>query len=123
MANPAWQLTGDFCESCSCFYICSCSTSNFLLPPNKDYCFGALVFHVDRGSFGETSLDDLSVALLVHTPEGPMITAKWSAGLIVDERANPTQQDALTRIFSGQAGGAMAGRAAPNTQLPLVGAR
>jgi hypothetical protein len=123
MANPAWQLNGDFCETCSCFYICSCSTSNFLLPPNKDYCFGALVFHVDRGSFGATSLDDLSVALLVHTPEGPMSTAKWSAGLIVDERANPVQQEALTKIFSGQAGGPLAGLAPLITNFLGVEAR
>ena len=84
--SPAWNLRGDFCETCSCFYICSCSTSNFVLPPNKDYCFGALFFHIDRGTFGPTALDDLGVALVVFTPQGPMSTAPWSAGLIVDDR-------------------------------------
>jgi hypothetical protein len=89
-------------------FICSCSTSGFLLPPNKDYCFGVLTFHVEHGSFGPTPLDDLSVAMLVHTPEGPMSTADWSVGLIVDQRADQAQRDALTGIFTGRAGGPMA---------------
>jgi hypothetical protein len=28
MTVPLWHARGDFCETCSCFYICSCSTSN-----------------------------------------------------------------------------------------------
>jgi hypothetical protein len=122
-ATPAWQVSGDFCETCSCYYACSCSTSNFVLPPNKDYCFGALVFHIERGEFGETRLDDLSVALIVFTPEGPMSTAPWSAGLILDERANHAQRDAMTQIFSGQAGGPLAGLAPLITTFLGVEAR
>ena len=112
MANPAWQLAGDYCETCSCLYICSCSTSNFALPPNRDDCTFALVFHVDRGRFGATTLDDLTVAMVGYTPDGPMSTVNWTVGLIVDGRADPAQQDALTKIFSGQAGGPLAGLAA-----------
>jgi hypothetical protein len=37
-----------------------------------------------------------------------MSTAQWSVGLIVDERASDLQREALTKIFSGQAGGPMA---------------
>jgi hypothetical protein len=111
VSNPSWQVSGDYCETCSCLYICSCSTSNFVLPPNKDYCLGVLTFHVERGSLGATSLDDLSAALLVYTPEGPMSTADWSVGLIVDQRADQKQREALTGIFSGRSGGPMAGLA------------
>ena len=113
-STPAWQVSGDYCETCSCFYICSCSTSNFVLPPNKDHCFAALVYHIDRGNFGATSLDDRAVALFVYTPEGSMSTAPWSAGLIVDECSNDAQREALTKIFRGQAGGPL------GTLAPLI---
>jgi hypothetical protein len=105
MATSAWRLNGDFCETCNCLYICSCSTSNFVLPPNKDECIAVLAFHIKHGNFGATTLDDRSVAMVVHTPDGPMITADWSLGLIIDERADLAQQLALTEIFSAQAGG------------------
>jgi hypothetical protein len=38
-----------------------------------------------------------------------MIKGNWSVGLIIDERATPTQRDAITAIASGAAGGPMAG--------------
>lgn len=50
----------------------------------------------------------------VHSP-GHMLEAKWKAALYVDTRANQDQRDALTQIFSGQAGGHLAGVA------PLIG--
>ena len=44
-----------------------------------------------------------------------MLEVKWRIALYVDERANQGQRDALTQIFSGQAGGHLAGLA------PLIG--
>ena len=38
-----------------------------------------------------------------------MMEGKWRVALYLDERANQSQQDALTQIFSGQAGGHLAG--------------
>jgi hypothetical protein len=39
------------------------------------------------------------------------LEVKWKVALYVDELANHGQQDALTQIFSGQAGGHLAGLA------------
>jgi hypothetical protein len=82
-----------------------------------------LVFHIDRGAFGESSLDDLTVALVGYTPEGPMTTVNWSVGLIVDERADDARRETLTKIFSGQAGGPLAGLAPLITNFLGVDAR
>ncbi len=38
-----------------------------------------------------------------------MLQTKWKVALYVDERANQGQQNGLTQIFSGQAGGHLAG--------------
>ncbi len=109
MTTPTWQTRGDFCETCNCRYICSCSTSNFALPPNEDDCTAILAFHIDSGRFGATPLDDRSVAMVIHTPPGSMIEVGWSLGLLIDDRADRAQEDALTAIFSGQAGGPLGG--------------
>ncbi len=114
MANVAWQLSGDYFETCSCTYVCPCLPTNLAGKPTKGYCYFAFVFHIDRGRYGNTSLDGLSFAVLGHTP-GVMSQGNWSVGLIVDERASPEQQQALTAVVGGQAGGPMAAVA------PLIG--
>ncbi len=67
-----------------------------------------MVFHIDRGRYGDTALDNLNFALVGHTPD-IMGKGDWSVGLINDESASEEQQQALTTIASGQAGGPPAG--------------
>jgi hypothetical protein len=107
MATPAWKISGDYFEACSCDSVCPCPTSGLAARPTKGSCDAGLVFHVERGAYGNTSLEGLSFAVLLHTP-GPMIQGKWTVGLVVDERASKEQREALTTIASGQGGGPMA---------------
>jgi hypothetical protein len=62
-----------------------------------------VAWHIDQGRFGQIDLEGLNAALAVHSP-GHMLDVKSKVALYVDERANQSQQDALTQIFSGQAG-------------------
>jgi len=114
MTSAAWQVSGEYFEACSCDFVCPCPTSNLAASPTKGYCTAGLVFHVDRGRHGATSLDGLNFAVLLHTP-GPMIAGNWTVGVVLDERASAAQREALTGIASGQAGGPMAALG------PLVG--
>jgi hypothetical protein len=107
MANVQWQVSGEYFEACSCDSVCPCPTSGLAARPTKGSCDAGLVFHVDRGRYGDTALDDLSFAVLLHTP-GPMVEGNWTVGLVLDERASAGQREALTTIASGQAGGPMA---------------
>ena len=107
MANVQWQISGEYCEACSCDSVCPCPTSGLAARPTKGYCDAGLVFRVDRGQYGSTRLDGLSFAVLLHTP-GPMIQGNWTIGLVVDERASKEQHDALRTIASGHGGGPMA---------------
>ncbi|MDP9366738.1 MAG: DUF1326 domain-containing protein, partial [Chloroflexota bacterium] len=74
--------------------------------PTEGACEVAFAFHLDKGSFGDVSLDGLNAALIARTP-GPMIEGNWSVALYVDERADERQREALQAIFAGQAGGTM----------------
>ena len=105
------KLPGSYFEACNCDPACPCV---FLSPPTSGDCTVLLAWHIDQGDFGEVNLDGLNTALAAYAP-GHMLEVKWKVALYVDERANQAQQDALTQIFSGQAGGHLAGLA------PLIG--
>ena len=114
MASTQWQVSGEYFEACSCDSVCPCPTSGLAAPPTRGFCDAGLVFRVDRGRYGDTGLDGLSFAVLLHTP-GPMIQGNWTVGVIVDARASAAQREALTAIASGRGGGPMAALS------PLVG--
>jgi hypothetical protein len=64
-------------------------------------------FQIARGRYGTVALDGLGFLVLGWTPEA-MGKGNWSVGLVIDDRANPEQRDAITAIASGAAGGPMA---------------
>ncbi len=114
---PQWSIEGEYFENCNCAVVCPCVVSvnaPFTSAPTEGVCDVTFAFHVARGAFGEVPLDGLNAALLAHIP-GPMIEGNWQVALYVDERADARQQEALTAIFSGAAGGTMGAFA------PLIG--
>jgi hypothetical protein len=114
MDNTKWQVRGNYMETCSCDFVCPCTPSNLAAQPTKGHCNAALFYHIEQGHFGSVRLDDLSFAVILHTP-GKMGEGNWSVGVITDERASAEQQEALVKIASGQGGGPMSALG------PLVG--
>ena len=106
MANTKWNVSGDYFESCSCDFLCPCDT-NALARPTQGHCAVIMGFHINQGRFDSLVLDGLNFVVALRTPE-EMGKGNWSVGLMTDERATPEQQNALTAIVSGQAGGPMA---------------
>ncbi|MDP2662779.1 MAG: DUF1326 domain-containing protein, partial [Dehalococcoidia bacterium] len=88
-------------ETCNCEVACPCV---FLSPPTTGECTVLVAWHIDKGSFGNVALGGLNVAAAVHSP-GHMAQVKWRVGLYLDQKASPTQKDALVKVFGGQAGG------------------
>ncbi len=69
-----WRLTGDYFENCSCDVACPClfsAAAPLTSRPSRGVCDVVLVFHIDKGNFGDVTLDGLNVALAAHVP-GPM---------------------------------------------------
>ena len=104
MASTAWQISGQYFETCSCDFLCPCPTSNLSAQPTEGTCTFAMVFHIDQGRYGSVAVDGLNFAIVGRTPEA-MANGNWSVGVITDERATPEQQQALAAMASGQAGG------------------
>ena len=116
-AATRWRLEGEYFENCNCDIVCPClfsAAGPMAAAPTQGYCDLGIAFHVNRGSYGDASLDGLNVVAAVHA-DGPMGGGNWSLGLYLDERGSPQQREALQAIFSGGAGGPMAALA------PLVG--
>src|SRR5690348_18487409 len=68
MAGVSWQLSGEYFDACSGDSVCPCLTSGMAARPTKGSCDVGLVFQVQRGRYGSTSLDGLSFAVLARTP-------------------------------------------------------
>ena len=107
MTTPAWNISGQYVETCSCDFVCPCILGQMAVRPSKGSCTFAMALQVERGSFGDVSLNGLTFVVLGMTPE-EMGKGNWSVGLLIDERATAAQRDAITAIASGAAGGPMA---------------
>jgi hypothetical protein len=107
MASPGWTVAGQYYETCNCDFVCPCIPGQMAVKPTKGNCTFAMSFNINRGKFGDLSLDGLGFVVVGFTPE-EMGKGNWSAGVIVDERANAAQRDAIVAIASGAAGGPMA---------------
>jgi hypothetical protein len=106
--SSSWRVAGDWFDVCRCRVPCGCT---FAQAPDEDQCDGILAWHIREGSYGDVSLDDLSI-VGVGSFVGNIWTgeAKDSAmGFFVDERADEDQRAALQTIWGGEAGGWPAG--------------
>ena len=98
MAITPWEIKGREFSNCNCSYGCPCQ---FNALPTQGYCCAVVGFHIESGHFGSVRLDGLRGAGVYSWP-GPVHLGNGRMQLIVDERADPGQRDALTRIMLGQ---------------------
>lgn len=110
----AWQISGQYMETCNCTLLCPCITSNLAATPTEGDCKAALGMRVDKGTKDGVPLDGLQFMMLLQS-QGPMGAGNMTVGLVIDSDASPEQVEAITAIASGAAGGPMAMLA------PLVG--
>ena len=109
-----WKIEGQYMETCNCAFICPCIGSNLAAQPTEGDCKAAIAMRIERGNRAEVGLDGLSFIVLLHSP-GAMEDGNIKVGLIVDNKADDDQTDAIAAIATGVEGGPMAALA------PLVG--
>ena len=89
-----WELKGTVIVACNCDYGCPC---NFNARPTAGKCEGTWTWHVERGTFGETSLDNLNFTVCVNWP-GAIHEGNGEALILVDERADEAQRKAIETL-------------------------
>jgi hypothetical protein len=107
MAPPAWKVSGQYYETCSCDFVCPCVPGRMAVAPTKGACTFAMAFGIECGHYGNVALDGLGFIVLGRTPEA-MAKGNWTVGVVADARASDEQREAITAIASGAAGGPMA---------------
>ena len=101
-----WVISGSYYEVCNCEAICPCRQHGTRRGGRSTYgtCDFALSWRVLEGHAGDVDLADLSVVLAgSYSDDEP--GAPWRVVLYVDEKGKAEQQQALTNIFLGRAGG------------------
>ena len=101
MSTETWTLTGQAIVACNCDWGCPC---NFNARPTTGSCEGGWTWHVDRGTYGDVSLDGLNFSVFVKWP-GAIHEGHGEGVILIDERADPRQRAAIETLVSGKAGG------------------
>src|SRR3954447_421653 len=109
----AWNLSGNYSETCSCELMCPCNTS-LDHGATYDFCRVVLAFAIRDGQVEGTDIGGRRVVLIADTPK-VMTDGGWKLGVYVDDQADDEQFDKLVKVFGGQLGGPMGALA------PLVG--
>lgn len=100
-----WRLEGPYMKNCNCDPGCPC---DFNADPTHHECEGMAAMSVDKGHFGDVSLDGAKWAFTYHWP-GPLHEGHGTAQPILDASLSDEQREALGAILSGQNGGTFYG--------------
>jgi hypothetical protein len=96
-----WALKGTVMIACNCDFGCPC---NFNALPSRGYCEGGWTWHVDEGRLGDAVLDGLNFTVMVKWP-GAIHEGNGEALVLVDERADEAQSEAIATLVKGDIGG------------------
>jgi hypothetical protein len=101
--SEQWRIVGDFVDFCKCSVPCPCT---FGQPPTEGDCEGIIGYRIRKGNYGDVDLSGLNLVAVARF-EGNIWDEDTRAdmGMIVDERADERQREALQAVFGGQAGG------------------
>jgi hypothetical protein len=92
-----WTIEAVSFGSCNCDYGCPCQ---FEQRPSRGHCRGFEAGRIERGHFGDVSLDGLHYALVYAWP-GAVFEGGGTIQAIIDERADARQRRALATVLYG----------------------
>jgi hypothetical protein len=96
--SERWMIRGVEFSNCNCAGGCPCQ---FNSPSTHGFCEAIVCGIVEEGHFGGTRLDGLHWVMLAQWP-GEIAEGNGRQRVIVDERADERQREALRRILHGQ---------------------
>ena len=97
--SDTWTIRGREFVNCNCAPGCPCQ---FNSPTTHGFCEAAAGMVIDKGRFNDIKLDGFNVVYLIKWP-GEIAAGNGTRQLIIDERADTTQRQAIETIVSGGA--------------------
>jgi hypothetical protein len=99
--SPQWRMDVEYVQSCNCDYGCPC---NFNALPTYGNCEALIAYHIIKGNFDNTNLDDVKFAWGLWWPKA-IHMGNGTGALYVDKKATAEQIKAIEEITSGKHGG------------------
>ena len=96
--SDKWMIRGREYGNCNCDWGCPCQ---FSAPSTYGKCEAIVSGIIEEGYFNDTRLDGLNWVILVKWP-GEIIAGNGTQQVIIDERANDDQREALRKILHGE---------------------
>ena len=93
-AEPKWSIEGEYFEGCTCNPGCPCLFGSE--PTHNKTCKIAGVFRIQKGSYGQYSLDGQTVIGITDLTARP--DKNWIV-FYIDDKASAVQKNALLDIF------------------------
>ena len=104
----AWNISGEFIETCSCNMLCPCWFGQAdLMIMDQGWCGTSLLFRIREGSYEGIDISGQNAVVALHFPGPTLFDANGTARVYVDERSSEAQQGALEAILQGVSGGGM----------------
>jgi hypothetical protein len=93
-----WMIRGSQFANCNCDFGCPCQ---FFSKTTHGFCEAIGSVFIEEGYFNDTPLDGLSFVLLLKWP-GEVADGNGRQQVIIDERANSEQREAIKKIAYGE---------------------
>lgn len=93
-----WMIRGKMFTNCNCAFGCPCQ---FNSPSTHGHCQAVDQNLIEEGNFNDTPLSGLCFVLICKWP-GEVAERNGEQQVIIDERANPDQREALRKIAHGE---------------------
>jgi hypothetical protein len=93
-----WRIKATELANCNCAYGCPCQFN--ALPTHGD-CRASAGWQIEEGHFGDVPLDGLRMVGLYSWP-GPVHQGNGTMQIIIDERADARQREAIQKIMTGE---------------------
>jgi hypothetical protein len=98
---PAWNMKGTLVIACNCDYGCPCNVNG---RPTTGKCEGGWTWQIEQGVYGDQRLDGLCIGLYANWPAA-IHEGNGVATSLIDDRADPSQRDALRSLVEGRSAG------------------
>ncbi len=104
----AWNLSGEFIETCSCNMLCPCWFGQAeLMLMDQGWCATSLLFRVREGSYEDTDISGQNAVVALHFPGPTLFDANGTGRVYVDVGVSEAQQRAFEIILQGASGSGM----------------
>ena len=100
----SYSLEGRILEVCDCRVLCPCWIGE---DPDNGTCRATVAYRYDKGKVDDVDVSGLTIAYIAFVP-GNILQGNWRVKLLIDERANDAQFEALACVYRGERGGPIA---------------